>query len=185
MRIKLIAPFLLCCILSCNKKHTLPSVAKQSIYKDTVLEIDSLNFIDTKGSSTLTEEKANQALDEYYAPKGIHNYETGYQDEDFMQLCAYYDTLYTYNLNKDNHQDGIIKYHLMPCSASGHCYQPTYAIVTRINGRYKLISAEFIPEYFSIDSIISNMDFKYLYFHSFDCSENKELQHYRAQIKTK
>lgn len=52
-----------------------------------------------------------------------------------------------------------------------------------INGKYNLISAEFIPEQFGIDSIIANRDFKNLWFHSFDCSENKMLQRYKAQIK--
>lgn len=173
-------------LASCQKKKTPSPVAineLKSNITDTILEIDSLNFTDPNGSSKLTEEIANKALDEYYAPKGIHNYETGYQDEEFMQLCAYYDTLYTYQLNNDNHEDGIIKYHLMPCSASGHCYQPTYAIITRINGKHKLISAEFLPEYFGIDSVVSNKNFKQLYFYSFDCSDYRELQHYKAQIK--
>lgn len=97
-------------LASCQSKSisSAVTVGTDLIIKDTILEIDSLNFTDTHGSSSLTEEVANQALDEYYTRKGIHNYETGYQDEEFMQLCAYYDTLYTYYLNNDDYQDGIL-----------------------------------------------------------------------------
>ncbi|KOS05482.1 hypothetical protein AM493_05135 [Flavobacterium akiainvivens] len=149
---------------------------------DTLLVIDSLNFTNPKGNSILTEAIAQKVLEEYYAAKGIHNLETGYQDEEGNQMCAYYDTLYRYHLNNDNHEDGIIKYHIMPCLASGHCYQPTRAIITKINGKYTLISAELLPSYFGIDTITSDNKYNYLYFYKFNCPEHDIIARYRSKI---
>ena len=73
----------------------------------------------------------------------------------------------------------------MPCAASGHCYQPTHALITKIKGKYKLVSAEFLPSQFGIDSISVSGNFNYLYFYSFDCSENKIIKHYRAKLSPK
>jgi hypothetical protein len=168
-------------VVSCNKKQP-QGIAKQITYKDTVLEIDSLNFIDTNGSSTLTEEIAKQTLDDYYAAKGIHDYETDYQDDEGNQLCAYYDTIYRYNLNNDNHEDGIIKYHLMPCFSSGTCFQPTCAIITKISGKYRLISPELLPSYFTVDSITFDKKYNYLYFSKFNCPEPGVVVRYRSKI---
>ena len=130
----------------------------------------------------LTEEIAKQTLDEYYAAKGIHDYETGYQDEEGNQLCAYYDTIYKYNLNNDRHQDAVIEYHLMPCFSSGTCFQPTRAIITKINGKYRLISAELLPSYFTIDSITYDKKYNYLYFHKFNCPEPDVVASYRSIV---
>lgn len=171
---------------SCQKKHDSVNegikTVKTTIYTDTVLSIDSLNFIDPKGSSVLTEEIAKQTLDKYYAAQSIHNYKTEYQDEEGNQMCVYYDTIYKYNLNNDSHEDGIIEYHLMPCFSSGTCFQPTRAIVTKIKGKYKLISAELLPSHFTIDSISSDKKYNYLYFHKFNCPEPGVVASYRSKV---
>jgi hypothetical protein len=174
---------LLLLLLSCKNKYLVGAPTKNQAILDTILFVDSLDFIDSKGKSIITEDIAQQTLDEYYSAKGVHNYKTGYQDEEGMQMCAYYDTLYRYNLNNDNHEDGIIEYHLMPCLASGHCYQPTHAIITKIKGKYKLISEEFLPSYFTIDTITFDKQSNYLYFYKFDCSDNVYTKHYRARIE--
>ncbi|MFY7728457.1 MAG: hypothetical protein ACOVRN_02955 [Flavobacterium sp.] len=181
----ILAACLAMCMLSCSKKLPVESVDKQSSYKDTVLEIDSLNFPLPKGSSKLTEELAQETLEKYYAVKGIHNYKTGYQDEEGNQMCAYYDTLYTYQLNNDKHEDGIIAYHLMPCLASGHCYQPGYAFITRINNEYKIVNPEFLTSGYGIDSLTTEGNLNYLYFYRFDCGENEVMQHYKAKLNRK
>lgn len=173
--------FLTCC----NKKTPIQPDAKESIYKDTVLSIDSLNFADANGSSKLNREIAEKTLDEYYAAKGIHNYETGYQDDEGNQMCAYYDTLYTYNLNNDKHEEGIIAYHLMPCLASGHCYQPSYAFITLVNKKYKIVNPEFLTSGYGIDSVATEGNLNYLYFYRFDCGENEVMQHYKAKLNRK
>ena len=179
------ATLLIVCLASCKKERTLTHVTLNNVGDtaiDTLLTLDSLNFIDPKGDSKLTEAMAKQALDNYYSAKGIHDFGTDYQDEEGNQVCAYYDTLYTYNLNDDKHEDGIIEYHLMPCSASGHCYQPTYAIITNIKGKYKLISAEILPEGFGLDTIISDKEYNLFYYYKFDCSQNKITSRYKSKI---
>lgn len=175
--------------LSC-KKEQLPIaskviiIAKDSVKViDTILAIDSLNFTDSNGSRKLTEAIAQKVLDGYYAAKGIHNYKTGYQDDEGNQMCAYYDTLYRYHLNNDNHEDGIIEYHLMPCLASGHCYLPSYAIITKINGKYQLIAPQFLPNHFGLDTIVSDRDFNYLYFYKIDCGKDTIVDRYKSKIK--
>lgn len=173
------------CMLSCGKKRPIESVDKQSSYQDTILKIDSLNLTVTNGSSKLTEQIAQRTLEEYYAAKGIHNYKTGFQDDEGNQMCAYYDTLYTYHLNNDKHEDGIIAYHLMPCLASGHCYQPGYAFITKINKEYKIVNPEFLPSGYGIDSVTTIDNFNYLYFYRFDCGENKVVKQYRAKLSRK
>jgi hypothetical protein len=171
--------------ICCSKKSTVEPVTNHSIYKDTVLVMDSLNFTDPNGSSTLTEELAQKTLEDYYASKGIHNYKTGYQDDEGNQMCAYYDTLYTYHLNNDRHEDGILAYHLMPCLASGHCYQPGYAFITKINKQYKIVNPKFLTSGYGIDSIAAEGNFNYLYFYRFDCTENKVVQHYKTELNHK
>ncbi len=180
-----IAMLLAITTICCSKKSTLQPVHYQSIYKDTVLNIDSLNFADTNVSSKLNREIAEKSLDEYYAAKGIHNYETGNQDDEGNQMCAYYDTLYTYHLNNDKHEDGVISYHLMPCLASGHCYQPSYAFITRVNKKYKIVNPEFLTSGYGIDSVAREGNLNYLYFYRFDCGENEVIQHYKAPLNRK
>jgi hypothetical protein len=170
---------------SSNKKTPVQPDTKESIYKDTVLSLDSLNLTATNGSSKLTEQMAQKTLEEYYAAKGIHNYKTGFQDDEGNQMCAYYDTLYTYYLNNDKHEDGIIAYHLMPCLASGHCYEPGYAFITKINKEYKIVNPDFLPSSYDIDSITTVDNFNYLYFYRFDCGENKVVKRYRAKLSRK
>lgn len=174
--------------LSC-KKEQLPIETSKTLNTkdsiqviDTLFVIDSLNFTNPKGSSTISKAIAQQILDEYYSAKGILNRETGFQDEETTQLCAYYDTIHKRNLNKDKHEDAIISYWLMPCLAAGHCYQPTYAIISKINGKPTLLSAEFIPESFYIDSISSDKKNNYLYLNKFDCGTDKIDSRYKAKI---
>lgn len=171
--------------ICCSKKSAVQPVTNQTIYKDTVLNIDSLNFTDHNGASVLTQEIAQKTLEEYYTDKDIHNYKTGYQDDEGNKMCAYYDTLYTYHLNNDRHEDGIIAYHLMPCLASGHCYQASYAFITNINKKYKIVNPEFLPPGYGIDSITNADNFNYLYFYRFDCGENKIVKRYRAKLSRK
>lgn len=173
------------CMLSCSKKPLNQYTNKQSSYKDTVLNVDSLNFITTNGSSKLTEELAQKTLEDYYATKGIHNYKTGFQDDEGNQMCAYYDTLYTYHLNNDRHEDGIIAYHLIPCLASGHCYQPSYAFITQINKEYNIVNPEFLTSGYGIDSVAVEGNFNYLYFYRFDCTENEVVKHYKTELNHK
>ena len=183
----LLATLLIVCLFSCKKERTLTHAMVKNVEDsaiDTLLKVDSLNFIDPEGNSKLTETIAKQVLDKYYSAKGIHDFETDHQDDEGNQMCAYYDTLYTYNLNNDKHEDGIIEYHLMPCLASGHCYQPTHSIITRINGKYKLVNAEFLPSQFGIDSVVILNSFKYLYFYKFDCGNNKVIKKYRAKLNS-
>jgi len=176
-------------VLSCKRKEVEIPVAVGKITDtlnknvvDTILAIDSLNFTDLIGSSTLTEAIAQKVLKDYYAAKGIHNYDTDYQDEEGNQMCAYYDTIYKCNLNNDRHEEAIISYWLMPCLSSGTCFQPTRAIITKINGKYKLISAELLPSYFNIDTVTSDKTYNYLNFYKFNCPEPGVVKRYKSKI---
>jgi hypothetical protein len=176
-------------VLSCKKEQSILLATKQGIpakdtlkVKDTLLFIDSLNYTNSTGRSILTEAIAQKVFEDYYAAKGFHNHKTGYQDDEGNQMCAYFDTLYRYHLNNDNHEDGIVEYHLMPCLASGHCYQPTRAIITKINGKYKLISAELLPSNYNIDSVTFDKKSNYLYFYKFNCPEPGAVACYRSEI---
>jgi hypothetical protein len=93
-----------------------------------------------------------------------------------------YDTLYFVNLNNDSFPDAIILYWITPVGASGHCYQPTEAMIVSESNGYKLENEGFLPDDFRIDSVASDKNRVFVYGDEYDCSDNKMIKKFRASI---
>ncbi len=174
---------------SCAKLSTSSSSAPSQNIVDTLVYVDSLNFRDNRYYSSRDTAAVYRAIQDYFIPKG-------YYPEEKMTLdtllthdiepepqCVGFDTLYPLNLNADNVEDYLVTYFKMPCGASGNQWRPHMAIVTSINGNYKLISEDLLPDYwYHIDSLATNRDKILIYGKIFDRATLEFAKKYRATI---
>lgn len=172
-------------IFSCKSRQINLSHQTNGAFLDTLLVADSLNFLQSDKFSGLFDATAQTAIKEYFDKLGYYKTEdsASVDWENDILLCASFDTLYRLHLNADKYIDGLVMYYDMPCFSSGHCYQPHLAIVTFIDGKYRLISRDILPDNYTIDSITQDRKFTYIYGNVYDCGEHEFTRGFRARIK--
>lgn len=177
-------------ISSCGRKPNNKSVTSQNRSIDTILSVDSLDFLESTNPDTLTKELSHKTLLEYFSKKGYFAQEKvsldsllTYPVDNEEPMCIMFDTLYTTHLNKDRILDGIVTYWQMPCGASGHCWQPHRAMIVSINKKYTIINTDFIPKSYLIDSITTNYDKTFINGKIYDCGNHEYIKTYRALIE--
>lgn len=182
--------FFITILLSCNRNFITKNTISDNTTIDTILAVDSLNFLGLENHETLTKEIAHSTLLEYFAKRNYYPEEKIsldslliYPVDEDLPMCIGFDTLYTAHLNKDKILDGIISYWQMPCGASGSCYLPHVAIITKIHNKYSIINIDFIPDNYTIDSISQDKDFTLIHGKVYDCGIHEYTKPYKVSIK--
>lgn len=172
-------------VLSCKSKQTGFYTQKSKTFVDTLLVVDSLSFLQRGSFGRLTTETAQSAVKEYFDKLGYYKTEdsASVDWENDILICASFDTLYHVHLNADKYVDGLVTYYDIPCFSSSHCYQPHLAIVTFIDGKYRLISRDLLPDNYTIDSITQDRKFTYIHGNVYDCGEHEFTRGFRARIR--
>jgi len=172
-------------LFSCKSRQAQFATQTKGTFLDTLLVVDSLNFLQKGTYDGLFDGVASDAVEEYFNKLGY------YQEKDSATvdwendiiMSAGFDSVYRVQLNADKYIDGIVRYDDAPFMANGHCIQPHIAIVTFINGKYRLISRDLLPENYSIDSITQDKKFTYIHGNEYDCGEHEYTRGYRARIR--
>lgn len=171
-------------ILSCENKNL--SKADNTIIDSisSVKDHDSISVIDTiivlKKDVTsfkervLTSKIAKSILYNHFRKKGylIQEELKGISKNNESEICVLYDTIFKLK----NSSSAIISYWLSPPYSSGHCFQPSKAIIINTDNGYKITNEDFIPTSFAIDSVktISNNDIIFGY--EYDCVEDNVIR---------
>jgi len=125
---------------------------------------------------------AKNILYNHFRSKGylIQEELKGISETDELKTCVTYDTIYKVN-NKTS--SAVISYWLAPPYSSGHCYQPSKAIIVDTDKGYKITNEEFIPTSFTIDSISMIDCYPIIFCYDFDCGEDKVIKKIRIKLK--
>jgi hypothetical protein len=172
-------------MFSCKSRQAQFATQNKGAFLDTLLVVDSLNFLQKGIFNGLFNGVAETAIEEYFDKLGYYQTKdsASVDWENDILLCAGFDTIYRTHLNTDKFIDGLVTYYDAPCMANGHCYQPHLAIMTFINGKYRLISRDLLPENYSIDSITQDKKFTYIHGNVYNCGEHEYMRGYRARIR--
>ncbi len=189
MRNTILVLFFLGFIFACKnqKKEVVDSAAKENPKTNSAYEKDDVRSLDTtiilsginsskyKGPN-LSEKLAIKTLFSHFEKKGLYtdgNLPDNIEGTDETVVVSY-DTILVLNLNGNKYDDAIISFWLVPHGANGSGFKPHYAILSDIDGGYKISNEEFIPEMFSIDSVVLNGSQNLLYGkdHSYGNREN-------------
>lgn len=162
-------PKIVCCDF---KKDSLP-------YLDSTIVLKNSNYF-PNSMVLLTEKEAKKVLYKYFKNKGVlsHDELKGDLSEVEGTLCVDYDTLY--KLNSNQFSVAIITYWFDVAYTSGHCFQPSRALITYTKKGYQISNENFIPEKFKIDSVGTNGSF---YGYDFECANNKIIRHFKITLK--
>jgi hypothetical protein len=98
---------LLIVAISCRNTHNIKIVDKHT-YTDTLIVVDSLNYITTGIKQVLSNEIARKTLLEYFSKKKdypekmtLDSLLTYDFSDDYIPMCIEFDKLYNVHLNKD------------------------------------------------------------------------------------
>lgn len=175
---------LIAAMLSCKSTHNFRERIASHTFLDTLIFIDSLDFIAHGENKLLSDSIAQIALQEYFTKLGYYQKKdsatTNFEKD--LLLCASVDTLWKLYFNDDNFIDAIVEYQDAPCFGSSHCYLPHKGIVTLINGKYSFIARDFMPTAFYIDSIKPKKGFTEIYGGDYDCGKHETIRKFRALI---
>jgi hypothetical protein len=144
---------------------------------DTTITLKGLKDVNVN-KSNLSQEEANRVLNQYYRKQGVLN-RTDFKvspENDADNMCADLDTIH--NIHFDNFSGAVISYWLGPCDLNGHCFQPTYAIITQTKTGYTVTNIGFIPENFYVDSVAGS----YVYGGDYDCGGRGVIRRYKAKL---
>ncbi|HRI20351.1 MAG TPA: hypothetical protein PLA68_05335 [Panacibacter sp.] len=153
-------------------------------------EMAALPFLDTAivifGSGDqpirnvkVTNRQAKTYLYKYFKRKDILPREeiNAKTDNAGDRLCVSYDTVY--NIHTKNNSGAIVSYWLGPADLNGHCFQPSKAVIQKINNEYTISNEDFIPSNFAIDSSSGS----FLYGYDYDCGGGSILRGFRITLK--
>jgi len=160
-------------IVNCGfKKDSLP-------YLDSIIVLKNSNYVRTP-MEQLTEKEAKKALYKYFKKKGVLSQDElkGDLSEAEGTLCVDYDTIY--KLKSNQFSGAIITYWLGVAYTSGHCFQPSRALISYTKKGFEITNENFIPEKFIIDSVGTNLSF---YGYDFECANNKTIRHFKITLK--
>jgi len=170
--------------ISCRSKRTPILKVANHGFLDTIIYIDSLNFLSETENNRIPYDTAQKALKDYFYKLAYYNEKdsaTSRWDRGDI-WCADIDTVWPAHLNGDKFIDAVIEYQDAPCRANGHCIMPHKAIVAYINGKYRFLARDFIPSNYFIDSIRVEKGFQIIYGDDYDCGEHETVRKFRAQI---
>lgn len=134
----------------------------------------------------MTDEMVKKVLFKYYKKQGFIS-DIERDTSNFIQNtnCVSFNNAYFADLNNDNYTDAILTYWLMGCTSSGHCFQPTKAILLNNNGKLKIQDIDFIPENYAIDSIKLVNDFVKIYGYDYDCRNHQVIRNFEITLQSK
>ena len=128
---------------------------------------------------------AQKMLYSHFKSKGYYNSEdlTGAKELMHTDLVVDFNNIYLLELYESKSVNAIITYWITPPYASGHCFQLQKAIVRSTTSGYLITDEGFIPENFTIDSVIQGGGKVIIYGYEYDCGDRKILRHYRAILE--
>jgi hypothetical protein len=97
--------------------------------------------------------------------------------------CVYFDTIYKINLNNNKYSDAVISYWINLPLASGNCLQPEKAIIIDTDDGYRITNEDFIPENYTIDSVIIKDNQSIIFGYEYDCNEHIAIKTFRIKLK--
>ncbi|WP_338815791.1 hypothetical protein V9L05_22605 (plasmid) [Bernardetia sp. Wsw4-3y2] len=200
----------LCIIIcfSCSQKPK-TEVSSQNFSKDSINQIsqeiaeikkDTLPLLDTTIFIKSAKQKINSpkpvykqmVIDDLYAyfkKKGRyieHNIPLDL-NEDANPICIDTDTtmIYLADLNNDNQLDAIVEYYDFACYASSHCNQPYKLIAVNYGNKFVFQSKylDFIPTFYTIDSVKTNKEETIIYGYDYFCYDHKTTGYFKAHLK--
>jgi hypothetical protein len=142
---------------------------------DTILVADSLNFLQKGMNNVISIEQAETAVDEYFAAK------ESFRQGD-LRMCAQVDTVIKLHLNNDRFIDAVVGYDVFPCVGNGHCYLVHTALLTYINGKYRMISQDIIPNSFIVESIYQDEKSTIIKGFDEDCPNEVTIRKFTARL---
>jgi hypothetical protein len=174
-------------IASCRSRHIVTEPVVSHEFLDTIIYIDSLDFLIAGEHTELHWDDAQKALKDHFYKLGYYNEKdsakTRWGRGDIW--CADVDTVWPVYLNGDRFIDAVIEYEDAPCMANGHCIMPHKGIVAYINGKYRFIGRDFLLSRFYMDSIKAGPAGIVIYGAEYDCGQHENIRNYRALIKQK
>ena len=165
------------------------STADDTIAKalDTTIFLRGLTKSNYSGLN-LTSSYAKKIFYSYFKSKGyltsdnLQNMEK-LKDSDSDKLIVDYDTLFITDINENKNRDAIITYWLTPPYTSGNCWQPHKAIIVDNENGYQLINEDFIPDNFSIDSVVTREHKAIIFGYEYDCVNHKAIRNFRVNLR--
>lgn len=180
-------------IVSCDNKMAIKQGLTTS--KQNLSEIENIKTIDTtivlKGieesnynGKNLTDSIAKEILYIYYNNKGLYNTENLPPAEKLTDSDIIVDfyKIYLAELNSSKLDDAIITYWLKPPFINGHCWQPHKAIISDTDKGYIITNVDFIPDNFTINSVLNQEGQTTIYSYEYDCSNNQILKYIKIKI---
>ncbi len=140
----------------------------------------------------LTKAKAKSILYKHFISKGYLTDDLVAQrlvlnDTDADKLSVDFDTKYSdlFFITNGGRPFAIITYWLAPPLASGHCFQPHKAIITKTVSGYKITNEDFIPDRFSIKHITNTKGRIIIHATDYQCANHIDLRKLRIDLITK
>lgn len=106
------------------------------------------------------------------------------------KMMVGYDTIYYADLNGTRFRDAIITYWICPPYSSGHCLQPSRAVIMdsfsgdlENKSGYEISNENFIPVNYAIDSVVDRNDDVTIYGYDYDCANHKMLRKLKIRVK--
>ena len=184
-------------LASCDSKTSVKQKTISPVQNSS--ETDSIPTIDTTiiltglvksnyHGQNLTDSLAKRILYSYFKEKGYYNSDNlpvleKLTDAEKNKLSVSFNEIFLIELNGIKNENAIISYWLTPPYAVGNCWQPHKAIIVPTEKGYKITNEEFIPDNFSIDSVLNKDGQITIYGYDYDCGNHKVLKYIRARIK--
>ncbi|MDF2455123.1 MAG: hypothetical protein K0R51_1116 [Cytophagaceae bacterium] len=157
---------------------------------DTTILLKDLKTSTYSGRS-LTGDYAKKILYAHFVKKGCYTADNlpdmsdmdKLSEADQMKRSVHYDTIFTADLNHSKSMDAVITYWLTPLYANGNNWRPHKAILIDTEKGYKITNEEFIPDYYIIDSVITQNREVIIYGYEFDRGTRKASRNFRITIK--
>jgi hypothetical protein len=182
------------------KKRTDSLNAQRKTVQDTTLEtkkiklakLDTTIFLNMPKSvggngknGIMTDEMVKKVLFTHYKRQGFIS-DIERDASNFIQNtnCVLFNNAYFADLNNDSYTDAILTYWLMGCTSSGHCFQPTKAILLNNKGKLKIQDIDFIPTNYTIDSVKLVNDFVKIYGYDYDCVNHQVIKNFEITLQS-
>ncbi|NVO02836.1 MAG: hypothetical protein HXX09_09065 [Bacteroidetes bacterium] len=164
------------------------SFVKETLKVGINSELDTIIFINKSfvfdfTRPAITDSLAKEVLYEYYRKRGYLIQEELIGNENDNLLCIRYNKIFQFQ-RRDNYSNlAIISYWISPPNSSGHCFQPSKAIVFKTDNGFEISNQEFIPTNYAIDSVSVIENNPTIYGYDYDCNEQNVIRDIRITLK--
>lgn len=194
MRTYIALSFLIIIFPFCSEKSEEKNLLTKSKHGKGNLFLDSImslsNFYkyeidgELQGGEVLTHVSAEKMVNDFFEKKGylIKRKNDANLIDNERNVCVY-DTFYYLELNHNLFLDAIVTYKLYP-QINGNCSSNYKALIMDTNEGYRIMSENFLPINFMIDSVDFGLHGPPLiYGFDYDCTQNRIRKKFRIKIE--